>query len=72
MPSIPVGDVLRMIFKGGIFGKILGLLKGVKIQKGDLEILLEERPSINDNVPGEFTKPHKVEPPEITPRGRPR
>jgi hypothetical protein len=72
MPSIPVGDVLRAIFKGGIIGKILGMLKGTKIQKGDFEILLENRPSINDsNVPSEFTKPHKVEPPDVT-RGRQR
>jgi hypothetical protein len=66
MPSIPVGDVLRMFFKGGIIGKLLGMLKGTKIQKGDFEILLENRPSISDNVPSEFTKPHKVEPPDIT------
>ena len=74
MPSIPVGDVLRSIFKGGIIGKLLGLLKGTKIQKGDFEILLENRPSINDstgNIPEAFTKPHKMEPPNIT-RGRQR
>jgi hypothetical protein len=74
MPSIPVGDVLRSIFKGGFFGKLLGLLKGTKIQKGDFEILLENRTSINDstgNVPDAFTKPHKMEPPNVT-RGRQR
>ena len=71
MPSIPVGDVLRAIFKGGIFGKILGMLKGTKIQKGDFEILLENRPSINDNVPSAFTKPHETKPPDMT-RGRQR
>lgn len=71
MPSIPVGDVLRMFFKGGIIGKILGMLKGTKIQKGDFEILLENRPSISDNVPSEFTKPHETKPPDVT-RGRQR
>lgn len=52
MPTIPVGDVLRAIVptRWKWLRAILSALKGTKIQKGDLEILLENRPSLGDDV----------------------
>jgi hypothetical protein len=66
MPSIPVGDVLRSFVKGGFFRKLLDLVKGTKIKRGDWEIQLDQEQGINDST---LNKPHKPGP-DITPRGR--
>lgn len=68
--SLPVGDVLRSIFKGGWFGAMLRAIKGWVIRTpGGTEILLdrEGRPvSAGPYRPGESpfdSAPHQPGPP---------
>jgi hypothetical protein len=66
--EIPVGDMLRSVIKRGFFRKILDALKGIRIGKGDVTIVLSEKGGVPGLKQSQFdSKPHDIEPPQ---RGR--
>lgn len=68
MPEIPVGDMVRKLKLPGWLRWVMNLVKGMRIKKGNVEIVLDEKPSMDallQNRPsmGDLNQPHKVAPP---------
>jgi hypothetical protein len=65
--EIPVGDVLRTFVKRGFLRKILDALRGIRIGKGNVTIVLSENETPGLKKSQFDSKPANVEPPQ---RGR--
>jgi hypothetical protein len=62
-PTIPAGDVIRSLKLPPWLRWILNLVKGVKIQAGGVDILLDQKGGAMPPRTG-LDQPHKLEPPK--------
>jgi hypothetical protein len=66
MPEIPLGDVVRKFRLPGWLRRVLGFLKGTRISRGDITIVLQEDAKGEASRPtSPLERPHRVAPPKI-------
>lgn len=68
MPELPVGDIVRSLRLPGWLRWVLNLVKGVRVQAGPVDILLDKEQGATPPRTG-LDQPAKFEPPRS--HGRP-
>ena len=62
-PEIPAGDIVRSLKLPGWLRWIMNLVRGVRVQAGPVDILLDKEPGATPPRTG-LDQPHRIEPPK--------